>query len=499
MGKQTKKVKGPIPQEKIFKVMLSLTLIVAGVFMVKNMLSQAWTGAIAVGAVIFVFLIVILTMKKMRIGAYKKQFVVCVSLPVVVFCISIFSGTYYSDDFPLFLAVVALSGMYMEPMYTKVQMVEIPIFLIILYVINPGKADPLSQYMMCVALFALAAFVFFLTITRGRAFIDLSMQQAAEAEKMLASIKNVGEELQENYEASSGRIEGLREVNIRLEKNTTELKKGSQEITDGTHQVEITCDEVKECMQVTEGHIEALNKEVKHVEEAMSENKQNMQVMDEQMQSVKRTVGETKEVFAKLQQQIEDITEATKQLTSIAANTKMLALNASIEAARAGEAGAGFAVVASQVQALAFDSNNCSDRVISVVNDMRSQIEITTAQLEESDGAIDESIGSLEGLESGFDGLIKSLESLYENIAEQNKNVTNVDSIFGNLRAKISEMSEYSEENQAVVESIVLALTAYQEHMNLVVEDAKEIHELSSSMLELSQGEDEATEQEETE
>uniref|UniRef100_UPI0040561CCD methyl-accepting chemotaxis protein n=1 Tax=Acetatifactor sp. TaxID=1872090 RepID=UPI0040561CCD len=490
MGKETKEVKGPIAQEKIFRTMMTMTMIVAAIFLVKNIIGQTWAGAIAVGAVLAVFVAAIFIMKKTRASQYMQQLVLCILLPLLVFFISIFSGNFYSDDFPLFMAVIGLSGLYLEPLYTKIQLIEIPVLLMILYAINPGKADPLSQYIMCVVLTVVAGYTFMLAIKRGRAFIDLSMYQTTEAQKLLDSIKLVGEELKENYETSSGRIDGMQKVNQRLEENTEELKKGSYEITQGTHDVEATCDEVQECMQVTGGHIDALNKEIKHVEEAMSESKANMQIMDEQMQSVKSTVDGTKEVFALLQEQIKEITEATEQLTKIAANTKMLALNASIEAARAGEAGAGFAVVAGQVQALAFDSNTCSDRVIAIVDNMRNQIDVTSNQLGESDEAISNSIESLDGLESGFDGLINSLDSLYDHIAEQNKNVANMDSIFASLRNKIEEMSSYSEENQAVVESIVESLNTYKEHMNLIVDDAKDISELSASMLNLSKEEE---------
>ena len=486
MSREAKKVKGPVAQEKIFKIMMIMTFAVAAVFLLKNIIGRAWVGAIAVGVCLFIFTVITLVMSKLKVNQYVKQFALCVELPLLVFFISIFSGNFYSDDFPLFLAVVGLSGMYLEPAYTKVQMVEIPILLAILYVINPSKADPLSQFIMCVVLFVVAAYTFCLTINRGRAFIQVSQEKAAQAEKLLASIKNVGEELEANYEVSSGRIEGMREANERLEENTTELKNGSAEITEGTHEVETTCEEVQQYVHITESQIDGLNKEVKQVEEAMSESKANIRVMDEQMQSVKKTVGETKEVFAQLQKQIEEISEVTKQLTSIAANTKMLALNASIEAARAGESGAGFAVVASQVQSLALDSNNCSDQVIVVVGNMKDQIEVTTEQLEESVEAINNSLNSLEGFEEGFNGLINSFTSLYENIEEQNKNVKNVDSIFENLRSKVGEMSSYSEENQAVVDSIVDAMMEYKEHMEKIIDDTKTLHELSSSMLEIS-------------
>lgn len=487
MNKET--AKEPIAQEKIFKTMMTITFVVAAAFFLKNVIGKTWTGAIAVGICLLVFSIVTFLMNKLGVNQYTKQFAICMELPLLVFFISIFSGNFYSDDFPLFLAVIGLSGMYLESAYTKVQMVEIPVLLILLYLIHPDKADPLSQYIMCVVLFVVAAYTFYLTISRGRAFIEKSQQKTEEAEHFLASIKNIGEELQANYEVSSGRIDGMREANERLEENTNALKQGSYEINTGTQEVEATCEKVQEYMQVTEGHVHELNKEVRQVETALSENKENMLTMDKHMQSVKKTVGATKEVFAQLQQQIREISETTEQLTSIASSTKMLALNASIEAARAGEAGAGFAVVATQVQELALDSNNCSNQVISVVDNMKNQIEVTTSQLEESVDAINNSLESLVGLQSGFDGLIQSFDSLYNNIEEQNTNVQNVDSIFDSLRTKVEDMSQHSEENHAVVESIADAILAYQENMNKIIADTRNISELSSSMLEISRNE----------
>ena len=118
MGAKEKNGPKIIDQEKIFKIMLTMTFLVSGVFFLKNVFSWGVAGAIAIGACLAVFSIVTVAMNKMNVSQYTKQLVLCIMLPLVVFFISIFSGNYYSDDFPLFLAVVGLSGIYLEPTYT---------------------------------------------------------------------------------------------------------------------------------------------------------------------------------------------------------------------------------------------------------------------------------------------------------------------------------------------------------------------------------------------
>ena len=53
-------------------------------------------------------------------------------LVILVLFISLNSGSYYSDDFPLYLALIALTGMYLEPKCTLVQAVAIDVALVIM-------------------------------------------------------------------------------------------------------------------------------------------------------------------------------------------------------------------------------------------------------------------------------------------------------------------------------------------------------------------------------
>ncbi len=76
---------------------------------------------------------------------------------------------------------------------------------------------------------------------------------------------------------------------------------------------------------------------------------------------------------------LEGIGSVAGEISSIASQTKMLALNASIEAARAGEGGRGFAVVANEVRQLAGLTASATDHILA---ELRS-IERTISRLVE--------------------------------------------------------------------------------------------------------------------
>lgn len=488
MGERQKNAKQPITKEMIFKITLYATYIVATLFLIKNLVGRAWIGAAVIAGGLAVYTVILLIIRGMGAKIEAQQFTASMGPVFLVFIISMFSGESYSDDFGLYLATMGLSGLYLRPRFTKIQAILIDILLLIQYFVCPEKADNLPQFLLCIATFSLAALMFYMVIDRGRAFIWRSQERAEQAEKLLESMATIGEDLQRNFENSSGLMENMKEANGQLEGSARELKQGSAGIAQGAREVEQTCGNVQECMQVAEEHIDALNGEVRTFENALADNRQNMEEMNRHMQSVKLAMGEAGKVFRLLEQQMKDITAVTEQLNSISSSTTMLALNASIEAARAGTAGAGFAVVASKVQELAVDSNKCSSQVAGVVGSMQSQIQKTTEQMGESTEAITASLSALEELQGGFDRLTKQFVSLYDNIEEQNNNVNQVDSIFEQLKEKIAEMSSYSEENQTTVEAMADVMEVYRDNMSRVIDDTKQIHELSASMLELSQG-----------
>ncbi|PWV98672.1 methyl-accepting chemotaxis protein [Paenibacillus cellulosilyticus] len=87
--------------------------------------------------------------------------------------------------------------------------------------------------------------------------------------------------------------------------------------------------------------------------ETAEQGRQSIQWLREQVATIADVAQQTTKSVELLNTHMEEIAPVLQSISSIADQTKLLALNASIEAARAGEHGAGFAIVAGEVRKLA--------------------------------------------------------------------------------------------------------------------------------------------------
>lgn len=455
--------KAPITQEKIFKIMFVVTVVVSAVFFLKNLFGGVIGQAMMIGVTVLVFGIVFAILIAKKASEHTKQLTISVGMLVLIFVIALNSGAYYSDDFIMFLAVIALTGLYLEPKYSMVQLVIGTIALIVMYIINPGKADPLGQYIQCLGEFVLTGILFIQTIKRGKAFIGIGEDRAKEAEGLVGSMKHMGEELEYDFAKSSERINN----------NTTELQKGSYSMVNSAVNMQGSCDDVQKCIIVSQQSITDLNEQVSRFEIALKENQANMETMEKQLAAVTATITEANHVFQAMEQKMGEVADVADQLGDISFNTTILSLNASIEAARAGESGAGFEVVASEMRQLSNNSNIFSEQVSEVVKELMSEVGETAQQFVDSTKALEESKASMTELQESFRRLTEQFDSLYGNIATQNNNVNQVGNIFHDLQMRVAEMQQYSADNQRSVGAIVEAMDLYKINIEKVIESTR--------------------------
>ncbi len=103
---------------------------------------------------------------------------------------------------------------------------------------------------------------------------------------------------------------------------------------------------------------------------------EGMKVSEEKVKTIQQTIFD-------LSNHTQQIGEITAVVNTLAQQLKMLALNAAIEASKAGEAGKGFAAVATEVRNLAEQSEQSTDQVQKILEDIRFTTEKAVEVTEE--------------------------------------------------------------------------------------------------------------------
>lgn len=200
-----------------------------------------------------------------------------------------------------------------------------------------------------------------------------------------------------------------------------------------------------------------------------------MELTDNGVKSVNSSVSEIQKAFESIESAASDaeklvedssqIVNVVEVIRGIAEQTNLLALNAAIEAARAGEQGRGFAVVADEVRALAGKTQESTDNIQKMIEQVVERVNMVVG-----------------GIKVGFDKVSSSVK-----ISKETENILEEAS---KIVSQVNDMSiqtaAATEQQTAVNDEINQNLTSLTQQTGIMKESAMDTNEAAQHIKGLS-------------
>ncbi|MBJ7538003.1 methyl-accepting chemotaxis protein [Marinomonas transparens] len=193
-----------------------------------------------------------------------------------------------------------------------------------------------------------------------------------------------------------------------------------------------TASEANKSNDLTHSGMEAVNKSHKAITELVTD--------------IEHALGRSGD----LQKSSESIASVLEVIRNIAEQTNLLALNAAIEAARAGEQGRGFAVVADEVRTLATRTQDSTNEIESMIEQLKINVGESSKAIQNSRDNADFTVSNFEEVTKIFGMLQESFGKVQE-MAAQTAQATQEQSIVSNdINQNMVSLKDQTDSVQAV-------------------------------------------------
>jgi methyl-accepting chemotaxis protein len=201
----------------------------------------------------------------------------------------------------------------------------------------------------------------------------------------------------------------------------------------------------------------------------------SMEEVNLQMQKVDKAFHKITSDMAVLSETVMKVIEILSSLTEITDRTHLLALNASIEAARAGLEGKGFAVVAREVQKLASEAEVSTTKMVSLLKDVRKNMNSSLDSIGNGKQEIDISIAKVDSSKQVFAKILESSTFLTEKIHFITEKILNVSELSQSVHTTANELSLLASESSQSSKNL-------SESSEKLDKSFKQIHNLTVSL-----------------
>jgi methyl-accepting chemotaxis protein len=296
------------------------------------------------------------------------------------------------------------------------------------------------------------------------------------------SVNEIGVNVEQFTRNVQAQMANLSESSSQVAVSTEELAKGSQSISEDVQSTaslmavmgEEFASNVRGSQEASANSKVALES-VEHGRTSLIKQKEFAESITDSSASIEESV----QSFARYTGEIEQAAQSVKE---IAEQTNLLALNAAIEAARAGDAGKGFAVVAQEVRKLAEDSSVATERIGSMVGNIKQGIHSIMEASQKGSTLSSRQMESMSVTESAFEEIAGNVSVIYEKLSELEQGMTASNERTTNVIGAIENISAITEETAAGTEEIYSSTEEQLSYFDQMTAQVSELNAMTVKM-----------------